>query len=704
MPDPAVPKAITIPQGRTELRQFLLDLPQPQFEAVLHDLNPPKGNVPPSSAAQSDRVSALMAWVESPSVGPGIDTLRGSLEQVLNQLRYHGLPDQRPASSRSDRSEKTLLNAVWTEVEDRLHQSLHNAILIRLAMAEQRSQVSRPWDSQLRTADQATKTLAPGTPIAAVFDRRDVGGKLLILGSPGAGKTTTMLDLAATLIQRANDDPEEPIPVMASLSSWQNTRQSLTDWLLSELNLKYGVSQKLGKTWLTEKKLLPLFDGLDELPPQRQEPVVEAINAWLRSDEGAPRLLVCSRLEEYELYAAKLELNGAICLNLLTDGQLQDYLASLSMPQLWNTLQQDKDLLELVRTPLLLSVSILANEAIAPATWEKLQTPQEKLNYLLDTYIWKRLHESAVAIPYLSKKQPKVQQTRRWLSWLARQMRARSEDEFLIERMQPSLLQKGKEKWLYKCFPGLFLGAIIGLFTGFYTELALGFLSGIAMAIFYALFESDEPINTVEVFEFSFQKLTTFKKFLIRWVWLTSGLFMGLIFGLYSGISNGIFKGLISGLFLGIALGLASSLVYGSIQVFKEDISASVKPNQGIFLSLKNTVVFLVACLPVLILLNALASLVFMAHLDEYLSDRIIAATSLLVVWASVATSGMACIQHFALRFSLYTAGWIPWNYAHFLNYCTELLLLQRVGGRYRFIHRLVQERFAAMPLERAKS
>lgn len=55
-----------------------------------------------------------------------------------------------------------------------------------------------------------------------------------------------------------------------------------------------------------------------------------------------------------------------------------------------------------------------------------------------------------------------------------------------------------------------------------------------------------------------------------------------------------------------------------------------------------------------------------------------------------------ACIKHFCLRKILFQEGYIPWNYARFLNHCTERLLLQRVGGRYRFIHRLVQEHFAA--------
>ena len=68
-------------------------------------------------------------------------------------------------------------------------------------------------------------------------------------------------------------------------------------------------------------------------------------------------------------------------------------------------------------------------------------------------------------------------------------------------------------------------------------------------------------------------------------------------------------------------------------------------------------------------------------------------------IWLGLSLSGRACIQHFALRFVLYRSGLSPWNYARFLNYATDRMFLQRIGGRYRFIHKLLQEHFAKMEL-----
>ena len=63
-------------------------------------------------------------------------------------------------------------------------------------------------------------------------------------------------------------------------------------------------------------------------------------------------------------------------------------------------------------------------------------------------------------------------------------------------------------------------------------------------------------------------------------------------------------------------------------------------------------------------------------------------------------TGGSACLRHFLLRLLLYRLGYAPWNYARFLDYATERLFLQKVGGGYIFIHRMLLEHFAQMELE----
>ena len=61
-----------------------------------------------------------------------------------------------------------------------------------------------------------------------------------------------------------------------------------------------------------------------------------------------------------------------------------------------------------------------------------------------------------------------------------------------------------------------------------------------------------------------------------------------------------------------------------------------------------------------------------------------------------LARGGLACIQHLILRILLWRNGSAPWNYARFLDYAADRILLRKVGG-YIFIHRLLMEYFAAL-------
>jgi hypothetical protein len=62
---------------------------------------------------------------------------------------------------------------------------------------------------------------------------------------------------------------------------------------------------------------------------------------------------------------------------------------------------------------------------------------------------------------------------------------------------------------------------------------------------------------------------------------------------------------------------------------------------------------------------------------------------------AGLSCGGAAYVQHFVLRFLLWCAQSIPFNYPHFLDYAAERILLRKVGGGYIFIHRLLLEYFA---------
>ncbi len=326
-----------------------------------------------------------------------VTEFRQEVRQGLEAL--HNQPGGRQLSKQEYRNRQNILTQMRTEVESRLTQSIHRAAFVNLGKEQQPQQVQRPWDMSVKVGEQRSVQLPPQTTILDVFDNPTISGKFLILGKPGGGKTTTLLELAEALIERAERDSDAPIPVILELSSWQEVTKrkflsfgegekydpSIKEWVLSQLISK-GVSQDIGEQWLREKELVLLLDGLDELQAERQGKCVRAINQFLGGEFSPLHLVVCSRKEEYEDYEEMLQLNGAICLEDLTNEQMQDYFASVNLGEFWESIKESEKIVDFIRQPLFLAITSIAYQQIDVEEWRNCNTEERAIDYLLGVY------------------------------------------------------------------------------------------------------------------------------------------------------------------------------------------------------------------------------------------------------------------------------------------------------------------------------
>jgi NACHT domain len=320
-----------------------------------------------------------------------------------------------------------------TWIDGVLKKSLYNDALISLGKRSMDEAVEPTLEHVIEFSSQRSLLLLQDRRIATIFDAT---GLLLILGEPGSGKTTTLLELAANLISRAKADAKERVPVVLNLSSWKR-KQSLADWIAGELSQKYRVPIKIARSWLQNDYLVPLLDGLDEVTTTLQPDCVAAINDFI--DEPEPSgLVVCCRLTEYQWLPHRLKLNGAICLEALSAEEVGQYLdsAGSKLAGLRDTVNRDSVLQELAQTPLMLSLMSLACQGADSDELAKQRgDSEERRKQIFGLYVeqmFQRRGTSSLVFP--------KEKIIGWLSWLGRKMREHSQSVFLVEGLQPSWL------------------------------------------------------------------------------------------------------------------------------------------------------------------------------------------------------------------------------------------------------------------------
>ena len=367
-----------------------------------------------------------------------------------------------------------LLSEVKREVQAGRSQSLHAAVLANLSQDSQPVGVSRCWDVEVKAGNRPSFRLPPKASVAKVFDR--TGGKLVILGATGAGKTTTLLELALVLVSRAEQDPSLPIPVLFELGSWKSESGAIADWLIAQLQYKYGISPAVGKKWLAEQKLLPLLDGLDEVETHRQNICIQAINQFITSEFKPKHLVACSSFEVYKNCQTRFKLQAAVLLKPLTETQIQNYLLEARSRELWYGIENEPELLKLAKAPLLLSMMALAYDDILIESWKRINSPEEQRKYLLTAYI--RHQMTGQVKQYPRGKELRSEQIRKWLGWLARRMEQQGIQEFYLDRIPSSWLQTGEEQRQYQ-FGVKLVGGLIWVILGLIFTLVSGSVWGL---------------------------------------------------------------------------------------------------------------------------------------------------------------------------------------------------------------------------------
>jgi MFS family permease len=611
-----------------------------------------------------------------------------------------------------------------------LDQSLTEEARIRLGL-RRRPEVIAPPAMLIRRSGQAAEPLPTGTPISEVF--AEISGGLLILGAPGSGKTTALLELARDLLEDTEVDQSQPMPVVFNLSSWAARRSSLAEWLIDELYTRYDVARQIATQWVTSGEILPLLDGLDEVIKAHRADCVEAIN-YFQIEHGPIRLVVCSRTTEYTEAVRQLRVEEAVELQLPTREQVSAYLAAAgdALVDVQAALEADATLWEFLQSPLVLNIVALTYQGRSADALRSTGTAEQRLALLFAAYI-KRMFEH---------RRGRYDPARmlHCLAWLAWSMRRRSQSEFHLDRLQPDWLPTKAEQRLATLAPiisaglsvGLVLGLVTGLLGGAVLGLVVGLVAGLALAFGLAFGLIGQLTESRQFEEFRWIRRPELGLPYVRveevyWSWDLRHVLVGALTGAQRG---GLLGMLGFGLFLGLISWLSGELSFelpGGLGLAGVLISRLVG---GVVSGLGDVLVGVLAFGLVSALVGALIGAVDFALVNGLTDERstpnegvrrsarhawvyglpfglaVGLADGLIVglgvgLTAALSYGGLACLQHLVIRGLLVGNGLAPLRYVAFLDEAKDRLFLRRIGSGYIFVHRLLLEHFADLDTTR---
>ena len=640
-------------------------------------------------------------------------TLRG--RDVAGRDMFHvyigGAARESDDDRRDAEQRQRLLARVHGDYSQRLQQALDNVVRIELGLEQTPAAVYHRLDSAL-PRNLTPRPLSEDTSVLQVF--YDSGGwtgrGLLVLGDPGAGKTTSLIELARALAEEAGDDKDHPIPVYLPLSSWQRRRPPMVTWMAERIHELYQLPLATARRWVEHDRILPLLDGLDEITEiGARAACITAINDYVG---GHPiPVVVTSRRHEYKLLQkdgrALAALGTAVLIKPLEPPAVLAYLDRAGQPMagIRAAVADDPNLLDLLRSPLLLSILTLTYWRAPSSAIRSSSSPEERRAQLFQDYITQRFIIATRADCSLTDQQT----SERWLSILAQKLQEKAVAVFQLERLQYDWLPT----WTFRTLARLALplgasmaitaiSAFVITFSSLLTDAVMWPTYIITFIIWTISMISLTPreIKLAEQLTWSWRSVRECFRLRFRYRFRASHLATGylvvtvtvipiLLVSALDSIVEAIVLLLVCFILLILIVGLFSGMKTAPVPVHRQ-------ANDGLKASFRHAAVAGLGGG----LIFALATLsVFGVYRGWHLgmwTDT--ASVGLLVAMGFALAKGLvAALQHCVLRLVLWVSGCAPLRYTRWLEQMTRQRLLYRIGGGYVFIHPMLQSYFARL-------
>ncbi len=253
---------------------------------------------------------------------------------------------------------------------------------VAVRLAQRADAVASPPSRLLAPANQP---LPADADILAAYDYAQ--RRLLVLGTPGVGKTTALLSLADALLRRHASADRAPVVLHAS--TWAADDALFDVWVAKQLGRQYGLPARAAWSLVSHGLVIPLIDGVDELPQPNRGGFIAAVNRYQGAAHLYP-LTVCCRLEEYEALPERLLLETAVEILPLTADDLDRWVEARGADRdvLHALLDGDPELRELATSPLMLgALAAAAADSVGLGALDR----EGKRGALLDAYVSRAL-------------------------------------------------------------------------------------------------------------------------------------------------------------------------------------------------------------------------------------------------------------------------------------------------------------------------